>query len=280
MKLSLLTSILGLSALGIASSSAVVVATVATYDAATNANAVDGTAPGSASTVGAFTTAVATANGLGFGGVANFDAATFVSSSTTNVLDFTYAGGSKTLRVSNPIPFFTSTLTSTSSATAISGVTGTNANTLNRGSTGTDSADTTFTFGPITGGAVDEYVTQFAFTILARDVYTSTGTNTGTAQARVFTATAYFTDGTSAVASDSISNAKGLDDTFYSFTAPAGHSITSVFIDAATNGTTPQFQPLFDDLAFITTAGVIPEPSSVLLIGAGLGFAALRRRRA
>ena len=260
----------GLPLLGISYLPAATVATVATYDAATNANTVDATAPGSATSLGTFTTSVSTAFGLGFGGVASFDSGTFSAQPT---LELTYAGGAKTLNITTGgLSMNTSTLDSNSSASALSG-----SNVLNR-ATGA-SADTTFTFASITNGATDEFVTEFAFTILARNTYTTNGSSGGPAEPKTFTATAYFSDGTSAVASDVISQAKGADDTFYSFAAPAGHSIMRVEVDAATNGTTSRYQPLFDDVAFITTAGVIPEPSSLLLIAATTGASLLRRRR-
>ncbi len=270
MKPSSIFSIALLPFVGAPLASAVTLATVGVYDATTNANVADATAPGSAASLSSFTTSVATAYANGFGGVANFDAGTF---SPDSILNLTYASGVKTLRITSSVALNTSTLVDTSSAIALSG-----ANVVNR-ATGA-SSDTTFTFGPITGGALDEYVTSFAFTILARNTYTTSGSAGGTAEPKTFTATAYFTDGTSAAASDAISPNRGGDDTFYSFEAPAGHSILRVEVDAVSNGTSPRYQPLFDDLAFITAAGVVPEPSSVLLLAGGAVAAGLRRRRA
>ena len=266
-----LLSFAGLTLLGASFSSAVTVATVAAYDAATNANTVDFTAPGSATSLSSFTTSVSTAHGAGFGGVATFDGGTFTGQPT---LELTYASGAKTLNITvGGLTLSTSTLDGTSSASAISG-----ANILNRPTNA--SSDTTFTFASITNGAPDEYVTEFAFTILARNTYTTSGASGGTAEPKTFTATAYFSDGTNAVASDIIGPSKGADDTFYSFAAPAGHSILRVEVDAITNGTSSRYQPLFDDIAFISTAGVIPEPSSLLLIAGTAGISLMRRRRA
>lgn len=250
-------------------SNAAVLSTVGVYDATGGMNnAVDTDATG---TLATFTSTVATAYTAGFGGVANFDVGAEAITVATGTLDLSYAyvAGSptKTMTLTSSVIGTTAVLAGASSGVAISGST-----VFNR-ATGA-SPDTTYTFLAPLG----EGVTSFAFTLLERNTYAAGGVT--------FTATAFFSDGTNSggIASNvgdinAGTSDKGLDDTFWSFNAPVGHSITSVFLDSSSTTASSAGQPLIDDFAFITTAGVIiPEPSLALL-GAIGGLVFLRRKR-
>ena len=235
------------------SQGAVTLSTDGTYDPTAQTNAVDTDATG---TLAAFKTSVSTAFTAGFGGVAHMDAA-FTSDTA---FDLTYASLAKTLRITSSVPQVSATVGGSSSFFPISG------NTVMNPGTPSD-FDFTFT------APVGEGVTSFALTLVERNNYAAGGAS--------FTVSATFSDGTTASATSVIGDidpaisARGTDDTFWSFTAPDGHSITKISIDG-TSGS----PPLIDDIAFITTAGVIiPEPSSLLLIAATAGAGLLRRRR-
>lgn len=148
------------------------------------------------------------------------------------------------------------------SRTAISG--GVNdhlsANTMGSGTRN----DFEFSISGITGpGAlINEFVTSVGGTVLSR----SGGTGTV-----AFNVT--LDDMSTITLTDTISDSKAGDDTFFGVTAPTGRYITSVEFDLTDNG----FFTAIDDLAFVTS--VIPEPSSALLLIGGLGTLALVRRR-
>jgi hypothetical protein len=81
-----------------------------------------------------------------------------------------------------------------------------------------------------------------------------------------------------------VSNVIGDDDTFFHFIAPTNESIVSLdFLNSSGLGTTNQRRLPIDDLAFITTATLVPEPASIAiwsLFGLGLvGFGLYRSRR-
>lgn len=251
-------------------SGAAVITTVGSYDPTGGQNNdVDVVATGTQTLADltAFQAAVASAFGSGFGGVADFEGTTFTA---TTILDMTYAGGTKTiLMTSSAAQNSTAVNASTGSVLATSG-----GNVLTRANG--VSSDTTYTITGITGGIAGEAVTTFAFTLLERNTYTNAGLT--------YTAKALFSDGSeSALASTVIGDSnpsaqnKGTDDTMFIFNAPTGLSITGIVVDSVTNGTTTATQPVFDDIAFITT--VIPEPSAIMLVAAGLGGSLIRRRR-
>lgn len=176
------------------------------------------------------------------------------------VFDLTYAALAKTLRITSSVAQVSATVGGSSSFIPISGSV-----VMNPGTP----SDFDFTFT----APVGEGVTSFAFTFVERNNYAAAGAS--------FTVSATFSDGTTASATSVIGDidpavvAKGTDDTFWSFTAPDGHSITKISVDG-TSGS----PPLIDDIAFITTAGVvIPEPSSMLLVAATAGAGILHRRR-
>jgi hypothetical protein len=238
-------------------SGAIIFSVTGTYDSTAQANAVETDATGNLTP---FSAAVSAAFTAGTGGVITFDGATY---SADTVLTFNYASGTKALNITSAPNQSVVTVTGTGTVTPISG-----SNVLTRPDLTT--ADTTFTIGSITGGAADERVVSFGFTILSRTSYPAGG--------RDFTVTANYSDGSNSGGfTSNIGNTKGGDDTFWGFTAPTGLYITSVVVDAVSNGTTTAFQPVFDDIAFITA--IVPEPGSGFLVGAGaLVWLGSRRR--
>ena len=233
---------------------------VGVYDSTNNANTVDRYANGDATSYGTFVAAVASAFAAGNGGVVNFDSNLINSQSSITT---TYASGAKTLNISTNVDVNAQT------SANITGISGTNTNSVNDQPTGgfflqsSAGQSTIFTIGAIDGGAPGEYVSQIGFTLLSR-------INGGGTPA--ITATAMFSDGSSANASSSFTQTATGEDTFFSFAAPAGRSITSLTLDY---GGTADLRRGLDDLAFITA---VPEPSAMLLGALGL-LPFLRRRR-
>jgi len=237
-------------------SRAATTATVGSYDdAVTNANQVDTDATG---TLAAFTTAVSNAYNNNFGGVGTFDGPAFAATTT---LAFTYGtAASKTITFTSSVAQnSTAVNVETGSVTPISG-----GSVLTRA--GTAASDTTFTFTSITGGAPEEYLKSVGFTLLNR---------TGYGSGRTFTVTANYSNDTSSTVASSLGSVKGEDDTFWSFTAPDGASITSIAVDAANDSVGTSFAPVFDDFAFIT----VPEPGRAMLLLLGAAGMLVRRRR-
>lgn len=242
---------------------AVILPTVATYDAASNANGVDANATGNligstgANDVVGFTTAVAAAFAADTGGVIQFEPG---ADTPATDLSITYGvGQAKTL----PITFSTGGMSvqAFTSSTVISGSRGIY--------TGVESAATfSFNFGAITGGSLGEAVTQTGLTILGRTGYTSA--------TETFTMTATFSDLTSASLTSGAPRVGtvGTGDTFYGFSAPTGLAITKLTISF--NNSTNARTVLMDDLGIITQ--VVPEPGSGALACLG-GLALLSRRR-
>lgn len=228
------------------------------YDSPDNPNTIDRYAPGtSLSGYNTFKSAVSTAFTAGNGGVGSFDTGIIGSQSGINI---NYGTG-KTLNIS------TSVLVNSQVSDNIVGISGINPS-------GNKSPNGGFLFqsvagqiasyglGSITGGAPGEYVSQLGFTVLSRN-----GGGSPT-----MTATAYFSDGTSATSTVSFNNTLSEQDTFFHFAAPEGEAITSLDIDWGDSG---DLRRGIDDLAFITA---VPEPSALALGALGL-LPLLRRRR-
>jgi hypothetical protein len=121
-------------------------------------------------------------------------------------------------------------------------------------------AQESFSFDSITGGLPAEELTRLGLTIL------SANRDYG-----LVTATATFSDGSTAVASRHIQEAAGLGDTFFGFVAPPGASILELNFSAPSG-----HQFFFDDVAFVTA----PEPSSIFLLAIGATALLCRARRA
>jgi hypothetical protein len=112
----------------------------------------------------------------------------------------------------------------------------------------TDTANFAFAIGPMTGGKPDEVVTHFGGTLLGRDeadlapVVTATFSGGGTV---------------TAVATMSGTTPGITQDTFFGFVAPPGQSIVSVDFNPTGGPYTNM-----DDVAFITSAFVVPSPGA------------------
>ncbi|MCA9247495.1 MAG: PEP-CTERM sorting domain-containing protein [Planctomycetales bacterium] len=239
---------------------ATAVTTVGTYDPASS-NDVSTNASGNplgstlTTDVAGFTTLVSNRFANDFGGVINFGSgATFTATS----LEASYGtGATKTLNISTDA-------LSVQTMGTLDVISDTRAAIRSGGN------DISMTFDSITGGAEFEAVTQIGVTVLSRDSIASSTT----------TVTAFFSGGGSAFITDTITGPSSNDDTFFSFVAPGGESITG--LDFQFVGGPGDDRLAIDDLAFITAQVFpVPEPSTALLLGLGLvGFAARRRRAA
>lgn len=240
---------------------ALVMTAVQDYDSTNNSNTIDRYATGNAGTYGTFASNVASAFTAGRGGVINFD--TGLTGSQSGITT-TYAGGSKTLNIGTNVDVNAQT------SANITGISGTNLNTNSSPtggflfqSTSTAGQQTILTFDSITNGSPGEYVSEIGFTILSR--INGGGSPT-------ITATVLFSDNTTASASASFTQTATGEDTFFSFAATGGRSITSLTIDY---GGTGDLRRGIDDLAFIT----VPEPTSALMAGMFGVLGLMRRRR-
>lgn len=235
---------------------ALVMTAVQDYDSTNNSNTIDRYATGNAGTYATFSASVANAFTAGKGGVINFDTALV---SSQRGITTSFAGNSKTLNIGTNVDVNAQT------SANIIGISGTNNSTggFFLQSSSTAGQFTILTFDSITNGSPGEYVSEIGFTILSR-------INGGGAP--TITATVLFSDNTTASANASFTQTATGEDTFFSFAAPAGKSITSLTIDY---GATGDFRRGIDDLAFIT----VPEPTSALIAGMFGVLGLVRRRR-
>jgi len=257
-KSSLLAIVISICAMGL-SQAVVVLNTVGVYDSTNNANAVDRVAAGSISLT-TFTTDVATAFSNNLGGVIDFNTG---SINTQTGIDAKYGTGlGKTLSISTSSNYNIQTSNNIRAISDTQSITGH----FLLDSTATQFS--TFTVGSITNGSVGEVVTQFGFTILAR--------NGGGTPTIVVTAT--FSNATTASASAAFTVTSTIpsttEDSFYGFTAPAGKSISSVQVNYGAAG---DLRRGIDDIAFVTS--VIPEPSTFLMGLGGVSLLFIFRRR-
>jgi hypothetical protein len=119
------------------------------------------------------------------------------------------------------------------------------------------------TLQPLTGQGVSE----FGITLLSRS-------QSGAATTNNFQVTATFSNNTTEVITGTINLSQATDDTFVSFRAPAGLTITS-FSPILTSGASNRVEA-FDDLGFVT----VPEPSVAISLLGGFGMLlGFRRRR-
>ncbi|HVJ47218.1 MAG TPA: PEP-CTERM sorting domain-containing protein [Luteolibacter sp.] len=254
------------------SQAAISLGVVQTYDAAggdgvdTNAS---GNAIGSAlpNDVVGFTTAVASAYTSNTGGVIDFGT---TGSGNVGQMNITY-GGTKTFAITSTIDYASgaSPVSQTidirdnlSTMAPISGVTALLPNQAN------SAIGWTLNFGSISNGAVGEAITTAGFTLLSR---------TGFGQSLTVD---WFINGNSTpVGSDTeaMASSSATDNTFFSYTAPAGSAITGFKINFTSGGNGVDKRLGIDDIGFIT--GVIPEPGSALLFGLASVTAMVRRRR-
>ena len=240
----------------------------ATYDDASNANAIDSTAPGSV-TPAAFQTLLTPAFTAGLGGVVQFEPATGpagaqrLADGTIDGFTTTYGVG-KTLNVGASAPIRRTNFASASQLSGVHNLDTSDATGVGSGFPATGSETFVLSLGPITGGLPFEAVTSVALTANSRNSNPGDVSMTATYVNPVTNAT------TAQTLTDAIAGTVATDDTFYGFTAPAGTYISSLSV------TRSALIP-FDDLGFVT-AVVVPEPASLGLLGLG-GLALLRRRR-
>lgn len=234
--------------------------TVSVYDENTDkTNAVNTDATG---TLATFTSAVATASANGLGGVIDFDTPSVTPSGTIHSAEFGTSGG-------NFLQFTTLGIQGVTSGGSFNPISKTNGIARNG-----DANNFAFTFGNFsdaaTGGNVlDLDLTQVGFTVLSR---------TNASYPLDVRATVTYSDLSTSVVTSNIGNQKGLDDTFMSFTASSGLTISSINLESFQTGTTTSVNTriAIDDLGFIA----IPEPSSAILFLLGaLTFGLIVRRR-
>ena len=217
-------------------------ATTGTY--APSANVIEKTADGSAIAHGDFPAAIQTAWDNNQGGVFNFPSA-FVNGTT--VLRGTFgAGNTKQLDITSSRAM--QSVAANGSFVPVSDAIGIAQN--------SDTPGFTLTFGPLTDvgtgeAIINEAVTQVGFTVLSR----SHATYPADVQARVT-----YGDGSQGTLTASVGNVKSEDDTFYSFTAPAGKAITSLELSSLFAGTQDPINTriAIDDLAFVVSQAALP----------------------
>jgi hypothetical protein len=246
------------------------------YDSTNNANAVDfsaaytlGFAGGSTPitsanvvTVGQFSPLLTAANGIGLGGVMDFDVTTENTVESTE-LRYRYGlGGEKSISFNSLTGYSGVIATNGTARTPVSG-----SRFLNKYLGGSFQNDYGYTIGTPTGTFLPETVVALGFTVLSR----STSETSGIVNFGNVVATVELSDGSLIQAARTINELSGAGDTFYGFVAPTGLSINSFTIDIAG---TANFAGL-DDVAFIT----VPEPTAFAALGLG-GLLLGRRRRA
>jgi len=249
------------------SAQAVTLTVTGVYDENVNqTNFVDNQAPGNAMSSSAFATAVGAAFTAGRGGVITFDTSGNTNATVySETMDVNFGTG-KHLIVSSNQPYnfrqFMSIFSISGNGTA-------------DGSKGLAAADTVsnatemaLSFAQITGGLPGEVVTTAGFTLLSRNDF-SQGVSIE-----------WFINGLPAAYStqtDTIGMGAGVDDTFFSFTAPASSYITGVRI--VYGGAAPGLDRRLgiDDLGFITAT--VPEPGRAVFLCMALVGGMMRRRR-
>ncbi|QNN21360.1 PEP-CTERM sorting domain-containing protein [Planctomycetales bacterium ZRK34] len=228
-------------------------------------NAVDTVATSDANpnqlSLSTFTTQIAAAYAAGFGGVVNFDSGTLTDPNTSgtypvsDTFDVSYAGGAKSLRVTDIESGDYTGPGSFSERTAISG---------SQFLAQISSSDFWFDFGAITGGAPGEAVTAVGLTVLSR---------ANASFPQDVTVLVRFTNDVVISIPSNIASSNGGDDTFFGIVAPEGESIVRVVVNISNNTAYTGV----DDFAFITSI-IVPEPGTCSLLVAGCAIL-LRRRR-
>ncbi len=220
------------------------------------------------SNIGPFNALLAAAFAANTGGVWNFDTEPAGNIPEANVLSYGISQ-SKTITITqtNPsTPMFVSSGGPSHDASSIS---------LSNYLDNINGFSYAFSFSNLTGGSPGETgVLELGFTALsASDPNTGVPINFGTV-----TAIANFSGGGSVTETANIDSIKGAGDTFFGFVAPSGQTISSFSISSSGIGTGA---PDLDDIAFITNAAAIPEPSTLLLLlsTSGATFVCARARR-
>lgn len=244
---------------------------VATYDVSgastvhtnSSGNALSSTA---LNDVAGFKSAVATAHGTNTGGVIDFG-----STAATNAgdLNITYGGGKKftvTSQVGGASGVGQS-IDVRSNLGTLSPISGTTALLITSGNAPRPTS-WSLSFGAITLGSPGEAITTAAFTLLSRDGFASDVTVN------------WFINGSSTPIlndSENIAIGAGVDNTFFSYTAPAGSAVTGFQVVFGSDSTDNDRRLGIDDIGFIT--GIVPEPGAAMLAGLASLAGLVRRRR-
>lgn len=219
-------------------------------------------------TLAAYKATVAAAYANDTGGVVNFDLPNGGTGNFNNQTSFTVGYGqsnTKELTVTSSTAGGSANgqmnFTTFSTLTPISG-----SSTDSKGAIPTDSSSTAWRLA-FSGLPTGEVIDSIGFTVLSRD-----------SKAQTFRLEV-FADGDIATpfttVNETILAGKGVDDTFYSFSAPSGSAITSFRITFDTgNVITADDRLGLDDLAFTTTTAV-PEPGTWALLLSVVGCALL-----
>jgi len=242
------------------------------YDENTNQpNAVDTQAAGNSLTLTSFSTLVSSAFTAGTGGVINFDTPNGgtgnVNSQSSNTVNFGPKSFSFTsASTGGTTPSSNVNVASFGSLTPISG---SSADSKGLITTNGTAESWTLNFNSLTGGAVNEAITTMGFTLLSRS---------GAGQT---VQVDWLLNGSSTAAktqTEAISSTQAGDDTFFSYVAPTGSTITGLrfTFDTLNALTNPDVRLAIDDLAFITS--IVPEPSRMAFLGLGI-FALFGRRQ-
>lgn len=124
-----------------------------------------------------------------------------------------------------------------------------------------DNSGYSIAIGPITDAETDtliisERVSQIGLVVLSRT------SAQYPADVRI---TASYSDGSTEAVTSNIGNVRGTDDTFFGFTAPAGHAITNLQFESFNPGTetAKNTRIAFDDLGFITTPTGLLDPPKI-----------------
>ncbi len=231
----------------------------------TEANAVDTNASGASlsslalNDYAGFKLAIAEAFAAGNGGVVTFDRP---NDSTADVVDQTFVArldAGRSLDVTSTTDTGSQTMDFRGFTTLIP-ISGASAGptAFSRGALPTDATVTAWrlTLAPIAGGAPGEMVSTVGFTVLSRDAKAQT------LRIEVFAADLVTPF---AVDDEVFSAGKGVDDTFFSFTAPVGEGISSIrFLFDRTNVITMDDRLAIDDFGVM----FVPEPTApALLLG-------------
>lgn len=247
---------------------AVTLAVSGVYDENVNqTNSVDAQAPGNVMSSSAFSTAVGSAFTSGRGGVIHFDTAGNTNAVIYNEsLDVNFGSG-KHLFITSSQPY---NFRHFGSIFSLSG------NGAADGSKGLAPADTvstsatemTFNFTNITGGLPGERITTAGFTLLSRNGFSQD------------VSVDWFVSGFAnpyITQLDNIDAGAGVDDTFFSFTAPVNSYIFGfrIVYGGATGSNDRRLG--IDDLGFITS--IVPEPARALFFCMALVGGVMIRRR-